>query len=210
MRSVDIIGWLNDDWIGVVLPSTPHKGAEQFAQRIDATDHHKTPPNQIINTYPEHWQLENSERRAAMQAPADSSRKRVGIFLWIVAIIVAGAGFSACGNIAVSQTDSEAGVTVTFGASTYGAPELGFASSDVSISKGQVLNVSTSNPELRDLPNWSWYVNNVRDDTQSSATFSWDTTVCSPGQYIISAAVVYADLRLSGSFRVTVRDIGGV
>jgi len=209
MRSVDIIGWLNDEWIAVLLPSTSPVGGEQFARRIDACEPVHSPHNPAIYSYPDKWHLEEPERKPVLPTSESSTSRRAGLFLWVVALVLAGSVISGCANGSTIPNPSESTAIVTFGASTLVAGALIFDSPEVAIQKGQTFELSTSNATLRSAPGWEWFVNNDRDLTQTTAIFRWDTTDILPGQYLVGAVVVCGGVKLSGSIRVTVTAGGG-
>ena len=55
MRSIDEAGWLEDDRIGVLLPSTNLVGAQRFARRVVEAMPASTAPHVEVYSYPEHW-----------------------------------------------------------------------------------------------------------------------------------------------------------
>jgi len=61
IRSIDEIGWLDEDSIGVLLPSTSSEGARHFARRATAGE---TEIQFRILTYPEHWAPDFKEEHA--------------------------------------------------------------------------------------------------------------------------------------------------
>jgi hypothetical protein len=91
-------------------------------------------------------------------------------------------------------------VTITFTFNpTYGA--ITFSNPTVSVSRGNVLQLSTS---LTGATNWHWYANNVQDTTQTGPAFNWNTGGVQPGQYVINVDATYNGYPCTGSILVTV------
>lgn len=95
-------------------------------------------------------------------------------------------------------------LAVAFTISTPDFQAITFQSTDVSVPRGDMLELTTTNDVLTGLSGWQWYVGNELDPTQASSTFVWDTTGKQPGQYIINVTVVYGGVEYSGSLRVTI------
>jgi uncharacterized repeat protein (TIGR02543 family) len=92
------------------------------------------------------------------------------------------------------------GVTVTFTMNpTYHS--ITFASPTTTVARGATLVLTTSLPGAA---GWNWYVDNTRDATQTTSTFSWNTTGVLPGQYVINVDACYGGYACTGSIRVTV------
>jgi lipopolysaccharide/colanic/teichoic acid biosynthesis glycosyltransferase len=59
MRSIDQIGWFNEQSIGVLLPVTNLQGARRFANRVCESTKVRGPSLQwIVHSYPAHWPAE--------------------------------------------------------------------------------------------------------------------------------------------------------
>jgi len=95
-------------------------------------------------------------------------------------------------------------VSLTFSLSTPNYHSITFSSSDISIARGSMLYISTTNTTLSSLSDWNWYIDNSQQISQTTSTFNWDTTGYQPGEYIINVSVVYQGIAYSGSLRVTV------
>jgi len=209
IRSVDIVGWLNAEWIGILLPATSRKGGEQFAQRIGARDTLRAQHKCVIHAFPEKWHLESDARPPTTQATEIAVPKHTGLFLWIVLSVFVAVGISSCGNITETSVAPDSGVTVAFGTIPAAAQHLLLTPSDVSIPRGQNLSVTVATSVASAPSVWSWYVNHDLDPTQTSSTFNKDTTDWQPGQYVLSATIVFTGVKLSGSVRITVTGDGG-
>jgi len=95
-------------------------------------------------------------------------------------------------------------VTVGFTLLYPGSQVISFATTDVSVPRGQTLVLGTTNSVLSAISGWKWYVNLTHDIGQTTSSFSWNTTGWQPGQYIINVTVVYEGVNYSGSLRATV------
>lgn len=107
-------------------------------------------------------------------------------------------------TINVSFKPKTGSVSLNFSISNPSYQSITFPSSDVSIARGQVLNLTTTNSNLTGLTGWEWYVDNTLVADQTSSSLSWDTSGFQPGQYIINVNVFYSGIEYSGSLRATV------
>ena len=90
-------------------------------------------------------------------------------------------------------------VTVTFTVDTaYGV--ITFGSPTVTVARPNRLELVTG----AGATGWHWYVNDVLDSSQTSSTFSVDTSTWLPGQYIINVDATESGRPCTGSIRVTV------
>jgi hypothetical protein len=76
-----------------------------------------------------------------------------------------------------------------------------FASNDVTVSRGNTLNLYPS-PIVQG--SWAWFVDNVLVADQTTYQFSWNSTGKQPGHYIINVSVIIEGIGYSGSLRATV------
>jgi lipopolysaccharide/colanic/teichoic acid biosynthesis glycosyltransferase len=63
VRSIDVVGWLDNDRIGVILPATKIEGARQFASRVSDSIQTATAllPAKVYS-YPENWYQQDKEQ----------------------------------------------------------------------------------------------------------------------------------------------------
>ena len=56
MRSIDELGWIDDESVGVILPATTLSGAHAFARRVvESAPHGGEKPIYTVYEYPHHW-----------------------------------------------------------------------------------------------------------------------------------------------------------
>jgi len=96
VRETDILGYLDEDVIGILLPDTDEKGTQEFKKRIIANGHENLPFSIITGTYPNqifHDLLtENQDRPDSYPLFFDDSREsnRSG-YLWKRSLDIFGA-----------------------------------------------------------------------------------------------------------------------
>ena len=89
-------------------------------------------------------------------------------------------------------------ITITFWLTSFYS--LGFSPSTFIISPNTTLTIS---PQLNVTgTNWKWYVNGIRDMSQTTSTFSYTPT--SAGTDVISVTVIYNNVGYSGTLTGTV------
>jgi Listeria-Bacteroides repeat domain (List_Bact_rpt). len=87
-----------------------------------------------------------------------------------------------------------------------GTQALSFSPIAASAQAGATLSVSCANSSLvSGGSNWTWYLDGVKQNGQTSSAFNWTTGAADIGQHIISCAVTYNGLLYSGFFRAVVK-----
>jgi uncharacterized repeat protein (TIGR02543 family) len=76
-----------------------------------------------------------------------------------------------------------------------------FSPTTVSVARGTLLSMT---PSAGSAVNWHWYRDNVLDGSQTGSTYTWDTAVAQPGEYIVSVDAMDGGNPCTGSIRVTV------
>ncbi len=79
MRSIDEVGWLNGDKIGVILPSTGFEGGKRFAIRVmNSLSKHFMPIPWTIYSYPAHWIPGADDNQRELEARSGSGHNNNG------------------------------------------------------------------------------------------------------------------------------------
>lgn len=120
-----------------------------------------------------------------------------------IAFLVCSVLIASC-TVTTTPTGDPSSVDLTFSVSTPTYHMITFSPAVVSVKRGDDLSLSTTNTELAGITGWRWYVDGQRDQNQTSSTFVSSTNGWQPGEYTISADVLYDGVQYSGSLNVTV------
>lgn len=107
-------------------------------------------------------------------------------------------------NVTATFTGGSSSVDLTFSVSTPTYQTITFSPAEITVIRGETLEIATTNTDLTGVSGWRWYVDDELASAQTGSTFTWDTSGRQPGEYIVSADVRCDGVGYSGSLFVTV------
>ncbi len=147
-------------------------------------------------------------KRVTVLGPGTLQRAGYAFIGWNTAADGSGAAYKAGGTFDMGSANvtlfahwvATNSVTVMFTINP-SYESITFPSPTTTVARGATLVLSTS---LTGATGWNWHVDNALDATQTTSTFTWNTTGVLPGQYVINVDATYGGHVCTGSIRVTV------